>query len=165
MSNPRDLLSQGARRLQKAPDAAKDPAVVELDARQKASGSTSTLESEEAGKPASTTDSQKSSRKDSSKAAGKDGTPTNRDDSEKAFFSASGKAASRSSLGLPPRRRGRPAGPTRVMLTVRVLVETDALVTEISEATGAGPQEITDAAIAHYAAALRRSGKLPKKAR
>lgn len=69
---------------------------------------------------------------------------------------------SRKQLGRPPRRRGRKPGPTRVMMNVRVLLETDDLVTEIGEETGMGPQDVTDAAIAHYAAYLRRTGKLPK---
>lgn len=69
---------------------------------------------------------------------------------------------SRKSLGLEPRKLGRPAGPTRVMMNVRVLLETDALVTEIGGALGMGPQDVTDAAIAYYAAHLRRTGKLPK---
>ncbi|MEU6293949.1 hypothetical protein [Streptomyces erythrochromogenes] len=56
----------------------------------------------------------------------------------------------------------RKPGPTRVMMNVRVLLETDDLVTEIGEETGMGPQDVTDAAIAHYAAYLRRTGKLPK---
>ncbi|MFG3043108.1 hypothetical protein ACGFYZ_40050 [Streptomyces sp. NPDC048330] len=69
---------------------------------------------------------------------------------------------SRKQLGRPERRRGRKPGPTRVMMNVRVLLETDDLVTEIGEETGMGPQDVTDAAIAHYAAYLRRTGKLPK---
>ncbi|MFJ7424097.1 hypothetical protein ACIQXD_36765 [Streptomyces uncialis] len=69
---------------------------------------------------------------------------------------------SRKQLGRPERRRGRKPGPTRVMMNVRVLLETDDLVTEIGEETGMGPQDVTDVAIAHYAAYLRRSGKLPK---
>ncbi|MFZ3467502.1 hypothetical protein ACODT3_39935 [Streptomyces sp. 4.24] len=72
---------------------------------------------------------------------------------------------SRASLGLAPRKPGRPAGPPRVMMNVRVLLETDELVTEIIEHTGlTGPQHVADAAIAHYAAYLRRTGKLPKPA-
>ncbi|MEU2086765.1 hypothetical protein ABZ569_33460 [Streptomyces albus] len=70
---------------------------------------------------------------------------------------------SRSKLGLPPRKRGRPAGPPRVPMNVRVLLETDRLVTEIGEELDMGPQQIADAAIAHYAAHLRRTGRLPKK--
>ncbi|MFD9033329.1 hypothetical protein ACFVZW_19575 [Streptomyces sp. NPDC059567] len=73
--------------------------------------------------------------------------------------------SSRKQLGLPPRRRGRPAGPTRVMMNVRVLLETDQLVTAIGETTGMGPQDVADAAIAHYAAHLRRAGKLPKESK
>lgn len=69
---------------------------------------------------------------------------------------------SRKQLGRPERRRGRKPGPTRVMMNVRVLLETDDLVTEIGEETGMGPQDVADIAIAHYAASLRRSGKLPK---
>ncbi|MEU9005801.1 hypothetical protein [Streptomyces sp. NPDC048551] len=48
------------------------------------------------------------------------------------------------------------------MMNVRVLLETDELVTAIGEATGMGPQDVADAAIAHYAQHLRRTGKLPK---
>ncbi|GAA1376791.1 hypothetical protein ACFPK5_00765 [Streptomyces beijiangensis] len=69
---------------------------------------------------------------------------------------------SRKQLGRPARKPGRPAGPTRVMMNVRVLLETDDLVTEMGEHTGMGPQHVTDAAIAHYAKYLRRTGKLPK---
>jgi hypothetical protein len=69
---------------------------------------------------------------------------------------------SRKELGLPPRKRGRPTGPTRVMMNVRVLLETDELVTAIGEAMGVGPQDVADAAIAYYAQHLRRTGKLPK---
>ncbi|MFD5899675.1 hypothetical protein [Streptomyces sp. NPDC060366] len=69
---------------------------------------------------------------------------------------------SRKQLGLPPRKPGRPAGPARVMMNVRVLLETDELVTEIGTHTGMGPQHVADAAIAHYAKYLRRTGKLPK---
>ncbi|MFE2529064.1 hypothetical protein ACFXEL_33105 [Streptomyces sp. NPDC059382] len=69
---------------------------------------------------------------------------------------------SRKQLGRPERRRGRKPGPTRVMMNVRVLLETDDLVTEIGEETGMGPQDVTDVAIAHYAAHLRRTGRLPK---
>jgi hypothetical protein len=71
-------------------------------------------------------------------------------------------SASRMRMGLPPRKRGRPAGPPRVAMNVRVLLRTDQLVTEIGEATGKGPQQVADEAIAHYAAHLRRTGKLPK---
>ncbi|MEV5605699.1 hypothetical protein AB0L33_30100 [Streptomyces sp. NPDC052299] len=78
---------------------------------------------------------------------------------------AAGAPNSRKQLGRPERRRGRKPGPTRVMMNVRVLLETDDLVTEIGEETGMGPQDITDAAIAHYAAYLRRTGKLPKAAK
>ncbi|WP_331717658.1 hypothetical protein OG264_39530 (plasmid) [Streptomyces xanthophaeus] len=70
---------------------------------------------------------------------------------------------SRTSLGLPPRKAGRPSGPVRVPMNVRVLLQTDQLVTEIIEHTDlTGPQDVADAAIAHYAAHLRRTGKLPK---
>lgn len=55
---------------------------------------------------------------------------------------------SRKQLGRPERRRGRKPGPTRVMMNVRVLLETDDLVTEIGEETGMGPQDVTDVAIA-----------------
>lgn len=69
---------------------------------------------------------------------------------------------SRKQLGLPPRKPGRPAGPARMMMNVRVLLETDELVTEIGAHTGMGPQHVANAAIAHYAKHLRRTGKLRK---
>ncbi|MFJ7023517.1 MULTISPECIES: hypothetical protein [unclassified Streptomyces] len=84
------------------------------------------------------------------------------DDAKPAKKRAAVTPNSRKQLGRPERRRGRKPGPTRVMMNVRVLLETDDLVTEIGEETGMGPQDVTDAAIAHYAAYLRRTGKLPK---
>ncbi|MFK0026605.1 hypothetical protein [Streptomyces sp. NPDC090798] len=45
---------------------------------------------------------------------------------------------------------------------MRVLLETDELVTDIGEALGLGPQDVADAAIACYAQHLRRTGKLSK---
>ncbi|MFI9777416.1 hypothetical protein ACIHCV_22335 [Streptomyces sp. NPDC051956] len=45
---------------------------------------------------------------------------------------------------------------------MRVQLETEALVTEIGEATGLQPQHVADAAIAHCSAHLRRTGKSPK---
>jgi len=75
---------------------------------------------------------------------------------------AGAKPGSRASFGLPPRRRGRPAGPDRVPLHVRVTLDVDQLVSEIAEHTGDGPQDIVEEAVRRYAAALRRSGKLPK---
>jgi len=74
----------------------------------------------------------------------------------------SARPASRASFGLPPRRRGRPSGPDRVPLHVRVTLDVDALVTEIAASTGDGPQEIVEEAVRRYAAGLRRAGKLPK---
>jgi hypothetical protein len=56
--------------------------------------------------------------------------------------------------GKPRRRVGRPRGPERVALTVRVLAATDDRLTEAVELTGQSPQYIVDAALAAYLDAL-----------
>lgn len=52
--------------------------------------------------------------------------------------------------GKRKRRVGRPRGPERVALTVRVLATTDARLTEAVETTGESPQYIVDAALTQY---------------
>lgn len=50
-----------------------------------------------------------------------------------------------------PRRRGRPRGPERVALTVRILLSTDRKLTAAVEATGMNPQSIVEQAMeAHF---------------
>lgn len=73
-----------------------------------------------------------------------------------ARISASGKAggeprvsASRKS-GAPARRRGRPKGPLRFTLSVRIPAELDLRVSAEYEASGDGPQTIVEKALDEY---------------
>ena len=52
--------------------------------------------------------------------------------------------------GKRRRRVGRPRGPERVPLTVRILAQNDARLTAAVEETGRSPQYIVDAALAAY---------------
>ncbi|MEV5204914.1 hypothetical protein [Streptomyces sp. NPDC053720] len=52
--------------------------------------------------------------------------------------------------GRSPRRPGRPRGPERVALSVRVLPETDAKLTRAVEITGNNPQSIVEEALTLY---------------
>jgi hypothetical protein len=76
--------------------------------------------------------------------------------SKPAIISASqndgGKAASKAGepASRPPRRVGRPRGPNRVALTVRILQATDDRLTAAVETTGRSPQYIVDEALARY---------------
>lgn len=47
----------------------------------------------------------------------------------------------------PPRRRGRPRGPERAMLSVRILAENDRRLTLAVEQTGQNPQSLVDQAL------------------
>ena len=58
---------------------------------------------------------------------------------------AAGKKASR-----PRRRVGRPRGPERIPLTIRILAETDQRLTAAVETTGESPQYLVDKALAAY---------------
>lgn len=75
---------------------------------------------------------------------------------EKASGNASGNRArkktpsSRRQKSRQPRRAGRPKGPDRVPLSVRILAETDARLTTAVELTGWNPQTIVDRALAQY---------------
>ena len=51
-------------------------------------------------------------------------------------------------------RRGRPQGPERVALSVRILADTDERLTAAVEVTEKNPQSIVDAALAEYLARL-----------
>jgi hypothetical protein len=59
-----------------------------------------------------------------------------------------------SKAGKPRRRVGRPRGPERVALTVRVLAATDERLTAAVELTGQSPQYIVEAAMGAYFDAL-----------
>lgn len=50
----------------------------------------------------------------------------------------------------PPRRRGRPRGPERVAMTVRILKSTDRKLTVAVEETGLNPQSIVEDALEAY---------------
>jgi hypothetical protein len=52
------------------------------------------------------------------------------------------------------RRMGRPRGPARVALTIRILAANDERLTAAVEATGQSPQYVVDAALAAYFDAL-----------
>ena len=71
---------------------------------------------------------------------------------------ASRKAVRKTSrkAGKGRRRVGRPRGPERVPLTVRILAETDERLTAAVEATGKSPQYIVDEALSEYLARLER---------
>jgi hypothetical protein len=56
--------------------------------------------------------------------------------------------------GKRRRRVGRPRGPERVPLTVRILTVTDERLTAAVEATGKSPQYIVDEALSEYLARL-----------
>jgi len=66
--------------------------------------------------------------------------------------SAGGKAGRKA--GKASRRVGRPRGPERVALTIRILAVTDRRLTAAVEQTGESPQYIVDAALAAYLDAL-----------
>lgn len=82
---------------------------------------------------------------------------------EKASGNASGNRArkktpsSQRQKSRQPRRAGRPKGPDRVPLSVRILAETDARLTTAVEATGWNPQTIVDRALAQYLDTLKIS--------
>jgi hypothetical protein len=64
-----------------------------------------------------------------------------------------GRSAGRK-VSKPRRRVGRPRGPDRVPLTIRILAETDDRLTVAVELTGESPQYIVDKALAGYLDAL-----------
>lgn len=74
--------------------------------------------------------------------------------------SASTPASERASVAAhlkarPPRRRGRPQGPERVALSVRILMELDEQLTAAVETTGRGPQELVEDGLRLLFAQLR----------
>jgi hypothetical protein len=62
--------------------------------------------------------------------------------------------ASRRALGKPPRKLGRPRGPARVQMGVRILATTDDRLDVACVMTQQTPQEIVDAALSAYLDAL-----------
>ena len=70
----------------------------------------------------------------------------------KAGSTARGEAGRKA--GRPARRVGRPRGPERVALTIRILAATDERLTAAVEQTGESPQYLVDKALAAYLDAL-----------
>ena len=68
----------------------------------------------------------------------------------RASIQAGGKTGKKA--GKRRRRVGRPRGPERVPLTVRILTETDERLTAAVEGTGKSPQYIVDEALSEYLA-------------
>lgn len=163
MTTGKNLLKQQseARRITKAP-AEPDPALTGAAAASAAIPSASASASGRAtGKAAEIATVGASSDAGGSAGAAEGGTAA-KAATDGAGVSATGNPHARSRFGLPARKRGRPAGPDRVALNVRLLLSTDALITEIGEAQGVGPQEVAEEAILFYAAHLRRRGILAK---
>jgi hypothetical protein len=154
---PRRLVQQGVeqRRLAKAPDAGDPADVVQADdtedghgvisASNPASASASGTVSSGARRAASSTDSGSASRTDSPSAK------------RSAANHARGRGAER-----PARRRGRPRGPDRVALNVRIRRELDDRLTAAVDQTGQGPQDLVEHALEllldRLARAQRRGG-------
>ncbi len=67
-----------------------------------------------------------------------------------------GETTATAQVRRPPRRRGRPRGPDRVALSVRIRAELDARLTAAVDTTGLGPQEIVEAALATWLDRLDR---------
>lgn len=84
-------------------------------------------------------------------ASGNDGDSAggNEDQELKAAAPASPASTSRGS-SRAPRRRGRPRGPERVPVTVRILTSTDRKLTAAVEQTGLNPQTIVEQALEAY---------------
>lgn len=107
-------------------------------ARDTSSESTGQIDSATAGGTAGKDASATGSRKGSGK--------TRESSGRKAGASASGKASNRK----PRRGVGRPAGPERQAITVRVLAEHDAKLTQAWDQEGMRPQQVIDAALGEW---------------
>ncbi|MFB7619268.1 hypothetical protein [Kitasatospora sp. NPDC056181] len=129
---------QGQQQLVKAKDRDIDPADTSAltpgsDAG-KASESASDKSSVDTGKAAGETTSDKTGNPAGSTTGGKDG--------ESASASTGGNAGARAG-----RRLGRPRGPERAKLSVRILKENDDKLTRAVEQTGENPQDLVDQAL------------------
>lgn len=127
------------RQLPKAGDADRDPA--DLAAIQPASDS--------ADRTASKTAREKASVSASRKAGASDGVKASNTDGRNAGGAGAKKASGdrKASAGRKPRRVGRPLGPRRTPITVRILSEIDDALTAAVEDTGDSPQYIVDDAL------------------
>ncbi len=138
------LIDRAAGRLQKASDATRDPADL-------------TPASQPASQPTSVPDSVSASDNASVPAgtAKQVRTSTNRDE---AAAPETAKSPAKRKKKSPARRRvGRPAGPARVALSVRILPRLDKGLTAAVTATGMSPQYVVEAALEEW---LTRHGHL-----
>jgi hypothetical protein len=112
--------------------------------------------SDMAGGEASISASGNDSRLASSEDVFSDSTHTGNNDGQVADSPASRQAVRKTGKKAGKRRRrvGRPRGPERVPLTVRILAATDERLTAAVEATGKSPQYIVDEALSEYLARL-----------
>jgi hypothetical protein len=110
-----------------------------------------------AGDNASVSDIGKASVSGSGDAGGDASGPVSPVASRTASPGAGGTAGSKASAR---RRLGRPRGPARVALTIRILAANDERLTAAVEVTGQSPQYVVDAALSAYfdALGIRRSG-------
>jgi hypothetical protein len=146
------LVTQGGAKLRKAkeedPATTAPPQVGEPDSSRDAGEKAS----KEASVPASITAS--------GKAGETAGVPASEDASDVASAVAGLPASPKASNGVAkkrktpavpaPRRVGRPRGPDRIAITVRILHTTDARLTSAVEATGESPQYIVETALDAY---------------
>lgn len=79
----------------------------------------------------------------SEKASGKEGAKA----SNKASGKAGGKVSRKESGNVISRRKGRPRGPERVPLSVRILPENDSRLTQAVEQSGKSPQYLVEEAL------------------
>lgn len=179
------LVKQG-RALQKAADAYRDPADPTASplASTPASRLASTEDSQTASVPAGASDGTQASDRAIISASGNDGEKesgsaskiASTQDSRPASLTAGGSAGRKASeeagrpaspkraspqvtivKDRPVRRRGRPRGPSRVPLSVRILQPLDERLTQAVEDTGLGPQEIVELALDRWLTSHERT--------
>lgn len=145
----RNLVKQGGARLRKA--AEEDPATTKPQAE-------TPPDTVPVSEPASVQTSIPVSVPAPEKTSEKASDPASRTAGVSAREKASGKTAvppASARPTTPARRRGRPRGPERVPLSVRILPATDDRLTQAVELTGQSPQYIVEAALEVY---LKRIG-------
>ena len=141
------------RKLDRAADAGRDPAEPDLPENptwetsqdgENASDSASGKASESAGEEASEPGGDYASEKEGENAGGKDVPPAD----------VSPEPPAAPSSVRPARRRGRPRGPDRVKLSVRIRTDLDEMLSEAVERTQLSPQYIVEEALARHFRAL-----------
>jgi hypothetical protein len=154
------LLRQAAadkekQRLQKAADNDRDPADLDI-------GGTPDWEKQQkdASDPASDSACGKAGEEAGEKASGIDGLDASDPDGGKAGGPAAGQEETAPAVASarPPRRRGRPRGPERVKLSVRITRELDAKLCRAVEETSLSPQYIVEQALAKHFRSLGIKG-------